>query len=39
VVGRFPGFWKWEAVLTQDCKCVVPDAANAEKYFEEFLKK
>ncbi len=38
VIGRFPGFWKWEAVLTQDCKCVLPNEAEAEKYFKDFIK-
>jgi hypothetical protein len=37
VIGRFPGFWKWEAVLNQDCKCVLPNAIEAEQYFKDFI--
>jgi hypothetical protein len=39
IVGRVPGYWKWEATLTQDCKCEIPNEAEAIKYLESFLKK
>jgi hypothetical protein len=38
VIGRFPGFWKWEAVLNQDCKCELPNEIEAEQYFKDFIK-
>jgi hypothetical protein len=38
VIGRFPGFWKWEAVLNQNGQCELPDAKEADKYFIEFVK-
>jgi hypothetical protein len=37
VIGRFPGFWKWEAVLSQDCKCELPNEIEAEKFFKTFI--
>lgn len=39
VTGRVPGYWKWEATLTQDCKCEIPNEAAAIKYLEAFIKK
>jgi hypothetical protein len=38
VIGRFPGFWKWEAVLNQNGQCELPDSMEADKYFIEFVK-
>jgi hypothetical protein len=38
VLGRFPGFWKWEAVLNQNGQCELPNAKEADKYFVEFNK-
>jgi hypothetical protein len=38
VLGRFPGFWKWEAVLNQNGQCELPDAKESDKYFSEFIK-
>jgi hypothetical protein len=38
VIGRVPGYWKWEATLTQDCKCEIPNEAAAIKYIEAFIK-
>jgi hypothetical protein len=32
-----PGYWKWEASLTQDGACHVPKAAQIEKYLDETL--
>jgi hypothetical protein len=36
IVGRVPGYWKWEATFTQDCKCEIPNEAAAIKYLEAF---
>jgi hypothetical protein len=38
VIGRFPGFWKWEATLNQNGQCELPDVNEANKYFTEFIK-
>jgi hypothetical protein len=38
VMGRYPGFWKWEAVLNQKCECELPNTQEADKYFIEFFK-
>ncbi len=38
VIGRFPGFWKWEAVLTQDGKCQLPNEKATNQAFESFLQ-
>lgn len=32
VVGRVPGFWKWESTVTQDGVCHTPDPAQIEQY-------
>jgi hypothetical protein len=37
VPGRYPGFWKWEAVLTQDGVCELPDEKEAGQYFKGFI--
>jgi hypothetical protein len=39
IPGRVPCYWKWEARLTQDCKCEIPNEAVAIKYLEVFIKK
>jgi hypothetical protein len=39
VIGRVPGYWKWEATLTQDCKCEIPNEVAAIKCLEAFIKK
>jgi hypothetical protein len=39
IIGRVPGYWKWEATLTQFGQCDIPNAVEAQKYLEEYLKK
>jgi hypothetical protein len=39
VVGRYPGFWKWEAVLNQKCVCELPNETEAEQFFKDFIKQ
>lgn len=35
--GRTPGYWKWESVLTQDGRCLVPEAAQIKRYLDDTL--
>lgn len=39
VVGRVPGYWKWEAVLTQDGKCLIPQNDQIQQYMKEHAGK
>lgn len=39
VIGRVTGYWKWEAVLTKDCKCKIPKNEDIEKFLKEYLSK
>jgi ribosomal protein L30E len=38
VLGRVPGYWKWEATVTQEGKCTIPNAEQAKKYLENHVK-
>jgi ribosomal protein L30E len=38
VLGRVPGYWKWEATVTQEGKCTIPNAEQAIKYLENHVK-
>jgi hypothetical protein len=38
IVGRVPGYWKWEATLTQSGQCDIPSEEEAKKYLESYLK-
>lgn len=37
VTGRVSGYWKWEAVLTQDCKCELPDEQQIRQFLKEYV--
>jgi hypothetical protein len=37
VPGRTPGYWKWESVLTQDGRCLVPEDAQIRAYLQQTL--
>ncbi|MGB0522522.1 MAG: hypothetical protein ACPGJS_06160, partial [Flammeovirgaceae bacterium] len=39
VIGRVPGYWKWEAVLTKDGKCLIPQTAQIDAYLKEHAAK
>lgn len=35
---RTPGYWKWESVLTQDGRCLVPEDAQIREYLQTTLE-
>jgi hypothetical protein len=39
VVGRIPGYWKWETTLTQSGECLVPERAQALEYLDEKIEE
>ncbi len=39
VVGRIPGYWKWETTLTQSGECRIPERAQALEYLEEKIEE
>ncbi|MGE0785368.1 MAG: YncE family protein [Sandaracinaceae bacterium] len=37
VLGRIPGFWKWETTLHRDGRCAIPERAQVEAYLRDRL--
>ncbi len=38
VIGRVPGYWKWESTVTQKGECLTPDPAQIEEYLTEKIQ-